>query len=47
MDSPIPDLVVHRLGGFVADTGREVNEELAMTILRSPWSKGISKKIKP
>ena len=46
MDSPVSYLVAHGLCSFVADTGCEVDEKLAIAILRSPRTEGISEKIK-
>ena len=46
MDSPVSYLVAHGLCSFVADTGCEVDEKLAIAILRSPRTEGITEKIK-
>ncbi len=43
---PMSDRLAHLLAGFVADCGSEVYEELAVSILGSAWTKGISQKIK-
>jgi len=43
---PMSDRLAHGLAGLVADTRSEVDKELAISVLRSAWSKGISQKIK-
>ena len=46
LKTPLPDGLSHGLAGLVADTGSEVDEELAISVLGSAWTKGISQKIK-
>src|SRR5208337_3809682 len=43
---PVSDRLPHGLAGLIANTGSEVDEELAVSVLGPAWTKGISQKVK-
>ena len=46
MNPSVPYRIAHCFCGLVADTGSEVYKKLTIAILGSPWTKGITQKVK-